>query len=333
MHLLYLVSARRNPLYGGKFLLNGRYRTYGQHSFLYDFAAACHRGGHQMDIFVDDLQEFPIALPLTAYCRIHNASEIADVRHEWSVALLDLADSQLLSILPAYLRTICIVHNPYQIIPVETLDRCDLLMCLSEYAFEEKIKIIQRAKLALNPQGIDLGRFTVSHVAEARRGRTRVLVYSRLDAEKRDAVQQTIRALAQLDVDLTVLGDGEEFWSISDDLGRDVTLINFIPCHCIHRILGNYDLVVSSGRGVMEAMACGKPVICAGRSYGGPVLEENIERLRRVNFTKSDGSNSDIGNLRAHIEAALSLRPETCRRLAERLFDVESFVRGVSALI
>lgn len=286
-----------------------------------------------MDIFVDSPDSFPITRPLSAYCQVKDVREIASMSSKWSAAVVDIVDDHLLSFLPDDLRAISVVHNPFQAASTAMVNRCDTFLCLTEYAFEEKLKMFKPPKLAFAPQGVDLRRFTVGPAQENRsEGKKRVLVYSRLDEEKHETLNKVIWALAELDIDLTVLGDGDGFWSISDHLAHKVTLINFIPCHSIHRIFKDYDLVVSSGRGVMEALASGKPAICAGRSYGGPVLKLNIDMLHRFNFTKSEGAQYAIHNLAVHIDSALSLSPSTCRRLAEQLFDVDNFVLKVFEL-
>ena len=59
---------------------------------------------------------------------------------------------------------------------------------------------------------------------------------------------------------------GEAFWRISDEFGDQVTLINHIPCHSIHRFLTDFDVIVSSGRGAMEALARGFPRFVRGLS-------------------------------------------------------------------
>ena len=84
---------------------------------------------------------------------------------------------------------------------------------------------------------------------------------------------------------MTVLGAGEAFWRISDDFGDQVTLINHIPCHSIHRFLTDFDVIVSSGRGAMEALASGIPTLCAGFQYAGLITPENIQTLLETNLT------------------------------------------------
>jgi hypothetical protein len=64
MNVLYTVSARGNPLYLGKFGLHGRYQTYGQHSFIYDFIAAASRRWVTVTLLVEGLSAFPLAEPL-----------------------------------------------------------------------------------------------------------------------------------------------------------------------------------------------------------------------------------------------------------------------------
>jgi hypothetical protein len=96
---------------------------------------------------------------------------------------------------------------------------------------------------------------------------------------------RVLEQLLRCDVRLTMLGDGDAFWKISDQYGGDLTLINHIPCHSIHNFLLHFDIVASAGRGILEALACGIPALCAGYEYGGPVLPSNIRRHMEVNIT------------------------------------------------
>ena len=49
----------------------------------------------------------------------------------------------------------------------------------------------------------------------------------------------------------------------------------------------NYsDLVIGSGRGILEAMACGKPVVILGENYEAEVVgPDNIEEIAYYNFS------------------------------------------------
>jgi len=149
---------------------------------------------------------------------------------------------------------------------------------------------------------------------------------------KADTVTRVIERLAEAEVDLTVLGDGDEFWPISDRLGTRITLVNFVPCHSIHHFLLMFDLIVSSGRGVMEALASGIPAICAGLGYGGPVLPDSVAQLHRANLTGYQAGDVPA-DMTADLAAAMRLEPTACREMAEARFDAATSVARVMQII
>ena len=126
-------------------------------------------------------------------------------------------------------------------------------------------------------------------------------------------------------VRLTLLGDGEAFWKISDQYGRDLTLINHMPCHSMHNFLHHFDIVASAGRGVFEALACGLPALCAGYEYGGPVLPNNIQRHMEVNITGYRMA-ADLARMPEDIDMAMSLDRQTCRLMASEHGSVDTFL-------
>jgi len=136
---------------------------------------------------------------------------------------------------------------------------------------------------------------------------------------------RVLERLLRCDVSLTMLGDGDAFWQISDRYGGDLTLINHIPCHSIHNFLHHFDIVASAGTGVLEALACGLPALCAGYEYGGPVLPNNIRRHMEVNITGYRMA-ADLAGMPQDIDRALSLGPEACRLMASEHGSVEIFL-------
>ena len=136
---------------------------------------------------------------------------------------------------------------------------------------------------------------------------------------------QILERLLLCKVKLTMLGDGDAFWKISDQYGRDLTLINYVPCHSMHNFLHHFDIVASAGRGVFEALACGLPALCAGYEYGGPVLPNNILRHMEVNITGYRMA-ADLAGMPDDIDMAMSLNRETCRLMASEHGSVDTFL-------
>lgn len=324
MHLLYAVSSSGNPLYEGKFGLRGRYHTYGQHSFIYDFIASCVRRGFTMTLLVEGLAEFPIAEPLGRYCKVIDSTELA----HWprcDLVLLDEPSEALMAFLPKDCRVATIIHRKNAAYSQHVITKSNKFICMTETALEYQRHFIRDEKLALIHQGVDLVRFhplpgCVGHPEK----RLRVLFYTRLDRNS-SVAWRVITQLLRSDVSLTVLGDGEIFWQVSDHYGDKITLINYVPCHSIHNFLHSFDVVVSAGRGVMEALASGVPALCAGFEYGGPVVPENILAHLTVNIT-GHRMGTDINFLAQDIRLASALSGETCRTMAEEHCSIDRFV-------
>jgi len=324
MNVLYAVSARDNPLYRGKFGLHGRYQTYGQHSFIYDLIAAASRRGVNVTLLVEGLSEFPLAEPLKEYSRVFEMDERAEVG-PIDLILLDEPTDKLVASLPAGSPIICIIHRKTSAYSQEIQDRCDQFLCMTEAALEYQSTKIPPKKLVMVHHGIDLQRFRLTNETRVqRKAQPNLLFYTRLDREE-VTMWRILEQLLRCDVRLTMLGDGDAFWKISDQYGRDLTLINHIPCHSIHNFLHHFDIVASAGRGVLEALACGLPALCAGYEYGGPLLPNNIQRHMETNITGYRMA-ADLAGMRQDIDMAMSLERDTCRLMASEHGSVETFL-------
>lgn len=324
--LVYALSASQNPLYRGKYEFRGRYQTYGQHSFIYDVVRAASRRHLCVTLLIEGLAAFPLVEPLKSVCRIVDAS--VDGVDSADVILLDEPTDYLLTRVPSDAPALCVVHRKNATYSASVVDRSQGFVCMTEGTLEFQAGRLPNEKLLLVHHGVDLQRFQpAAHRHAPDRQRAEILFYSRLDRDQQ-FIPVIVQSLIQTGHSITVLGDGDSFWQFSDRFGDRITLINHIPCHSIHHFLHHFSVVVSAGRGVMEALACGLPALCAGFDYGGVVLPENIRRHLRVGLT-GYRMGVPLEQLGGDVQMALSLPPQTCRAMAEEHCSVETFIERV----
>jgi hypothetical protein len=332
MRVVYLLSASGNPLYGGQYELNSRYQTYGQHSFIYDLVRAAARRGILVDLLIDGRDTFPLTVPLASSCDVHDFATAPSLAlADADFALVDEIPEHLLNVLPDHVRAFCIVHNAAADYSGAMKRRCTKFLCMTETAFRYQSRTIPIEQLVLIRQGVDLERFMHKPRSSGPSPDPRVLVYSRMDQEKETTKRSVIEQLVKAGVQVTVLGAGEAFWRISDEFGDQVTLINHIPCHSIHRFLTDFDVIVSSGRGAMEALASGIPTLCAGFEYAGLITPENIQTLLETNLT-GYGFGIPVSAIADDVARAMLVSPTVCRRLAEEHLAVDRYLDQLLAL-
>jgi glycosyltransferase involved in cell wall biosynthesis len=325
VHIVYLVSATNNLLYEGRYQLGSRYQTYGQHSFIYDLVVSASRRGIKISLLVQGLDRFPLSSPLAPYCDLTEV-EKAPSMEQADLILIDVIPEPLIRLLPPSVPAFCVVHNASMNYSEDFQVRCNRFLCMTEVALRHLSKRLVHSKAALIHQGVDMQRFRPKiHDTTLESGKTRVLIYSRMNSAKQRVVSGVVENLIPENVELTVLGDGDAFWHVSDRFGTDLTLINHIPCHSIHRFLLNYHVIISSGRGAMEGLASGVPVLCAGLGYGGPVLPENIRHLLKRNLT-GYGLGCETTAILSDLSVAMSLDWRTCRRMAEDYCSADRFI-------
>lgn len=147
----------------------------------------------------------------------------------------------------------------------------------------------------------------------------RLLYLSRLDRSKRPAFEGFVRELENLsnvdvgvqEIIVDIAGDGpdREKWvqhlaqaSIAPNIR-----VQFLGYrHVTGHFLRQYDLVVTMGRGILEALASGVPAAIAGpEGYKGLVREENFARFAPSNFTGR--GTVGLGNLARDLKTLLSV--------------------------
>jgi glycosyltransferase involved in cell wall biosynthesis len=95
------------------------------------------------------------------------------------------------------------------------------------------------------------------------------------------------------------------------------------------------DVVVTAGRGVYEAMACGKPVICYGAYWAdGIVTPENIVELMKCNCSGRNYSFKwDVGDIENAVNFVLGsgfrFSSEDYRKVAVEHFDIRNTVSKI----
>ena len=329
MRVVYLLSSSGNPLYGGQYALTSRYQTYGQHSFIYDLVRAAARRGILVDLLIDGRDTFPLTVPLASSCDVHDFATAPSLAlADADFALVDEIPAPLLNVLPQHVRAFCIVHNAAADYPDAMKQRCTTFLCMTETAFRYQSRTIPIEQLVLLRQGVDLERFMPKPRSSGPSPDPRVLVYSRMDQEKETTKLSVIEQLVETGFEVTVLGAGEAFWRISDEFGDQVTLINHIPCHSIHRFLTDFDVIVSSGRGAMEALASGIPTLCAGFDYAGLITSDNIQTLLETNLT-GYGFGIPVAAITDDVARAMLVSATVCRRLAEEHLAVDRYLDQV----
>ncbi|MGX1759508.1 hypothetical protein ACWIG5_21780 [Streptomyces lydicus] len=329
MHITYLLAAGSNSIYDGKHKQGGRYHTYGQHSFILDLLRVMGREGHDVRLVVDDLRNFPLA-PMFRDTDSISVTEDVGPPGETDLILVDEDAELMLRQFPVSVPAFRIVHHPGRRSSDYVVSRCERFICMTENALTLQEAYLPAGKAALVRQGVDLDRFP--EVPRARTPeRPRVLVYCRMDSGREALVGQVMENLDRAGLLVYAAGDGPGFWDISDRFGSEIILINHVPCHSIPNLLGEMDVVVSLGRGAMEAMATGIPTICAGYGYAGLVTEDNFDALMHYNLTGAY-CGQDATQVMTDVRNALRTDRREVRLLAEKYLSAEGFVNGVCDL-
>jgi colanic acid/amylovoran biosynthesis glycosyltransferase len=211
-------------------------------------------------------------------------------------------------------------------------------------------QILQVAKLPaervpLIPMGVDTDLFTPASAKPARPGQLRMATIARLNPVKGHGY--VLEALARLkrdglDVHYTIAGEGPHREAIEAQvrtlsLGAEVTFAGTVSEGGVLEILRAADAFVLASEGmgeaapvsVMEAMACGVPVICSRIGGTGDMIDDQVDGLliaqRDVGAltTNLERLARDLP-FRAQIAAAARERALTAfdyRAMARRLYD------------
>jgi len=168
------------------------------------------------------------------------------------------------------LKHVVTLHGPGQsLVSAEGVDR---VVAVSDEAAGPFRHLAER--LAVIENGVDLERFAPGPARPRRAGEPLRAVYlGRVGPAKKPGILALERAAGcRTDVFVRYVSD----WApqgrpeLTDDPAR---------------ILKEADVVFSTGRGIREAMACGAAACVLGIHWDGLVTPENLDRLRRYNFS------------------------------------------------
>ncbi len=333
MRLKYCLTSRNNPLYNGNFQSHTRYKTFGQHSFIIDFIATVKRHGCSIELLIEDKESFPLYEYLQEFCRITELSTGIHQLEEADAVILDKLSDEAIELISAGALLFYFVHDAGEQINRRLPAICHKILCMTDTAVRFQSTYINKDKLLLCQQGVDMDRFSFKGGAGSmmRKGdQIKVLLFTRLTLQKRATLISVLDELLTRKeaYSITLLGDGDLFWEICNTYGHLITVVNHIPCNSIQTFLPGFDVVISSARGVMEACASGIPAFCAGLGYAGLVREENIPHLMIRNLT-GFGEQVRVQSIHEEIKEALGKDRMHWRALSGKYFNMELFVQKV----
>jgi hypothetical protein len=332
----YVIQTAGNPLYNGHHKLGERYQVYGQISFVIDFLNLLER--RDFDIWlviIGAKNSFPEPALLSkkikiAYIDSHQSVQI----RAGSFIFLDLVDDDFLSNIPKK-TAFAIVHYSRYVYSSKYKECCSKFICMSGIALQRQSEMISPTSLVMFNHGVDLQRFSwVKRALDTPEQKKKILISGRLEGNRGRTLINLISELSpstRTDLDITVLGMGDIFWELADKYGNCLVLIPCINQSSMPHFIAQFDLIIGSGRIVMEALAIDRPVLVAGENYVGQITPENAKLLQFGNLTGTEQA-SRITSIYDDICSAIASKFSN-RIIAEEYFNMELFTTGVEQLL
>jgi glycosyltransferase involved in cell wall biosynthesis len=150
-------------------------------------------------------------------------------------------------------------------------------------------------QVVVSRNAIDFSHF--KDLAKNQDGHLDLLYVSRLDPDKRKAVEAVMDAVARVSTEqpqfrLRILGGGRQFekvrkraQALNAGIGRETIIVaGWMDDVAEH--FSEADVILGAGRCVLEALAAGKPALVVGsEGIGGVVTETNFYSLQKANFS------------------------------------------------
>jgi glycosyltransferase involved in cell wall biosynthesis len=182
------------------------------------------------------------------------------------------------------------------------------LICISLQVYDQlKSDPNLAGKLVVIQNGIDIDIFKPVRLPSDGR---KILFIGRLDADKYYSLKIIIEALAAIPgVELLVAGPGAYYDQLKAEAPSWVKCLGFV--RDMPALINEAGIVIGTGRGVREAMACGIPAIALDAcGYDGLVTPETINALEYGNFMGRSGRPLNADNLLHDLSRVID-HPET----------------------
>lgn len=193
----------------------------------------------------------------------------------------------------------------------------DKIIVISKEIEEKILDLdIDPKKITVIPNMIEVDNTLVTeppplNISDIRSESVKIVTVSRLDLYKTDVPQNLLftaeRILNQYpkrDIQIIIVGGGSELAKlqtlgdqINQRLGRQAIVFTGFRKDAIH-IISHADIVLGSGRVVLEAMALGKPTIVASAQFGGILDDKTFTQLAQYNFSgRNSTEKTSTGNI------------------------------------
>lgn len=214
----------------------------------------------------------------------------------------------------------------------ETHRRIAKIICISQEVYDRLVlgnpDIVP--KLVIIQNGVDTERFRPFHRSG---GGKNLLFVGRLDLDKRYSLKIVFEAVEALPgVELLVAGSGPYLEELRLDAPPFVKWLGYVKD--MAPVINQADVVIGTGRGVREAMACGIPAIALDAcGYDGLVTPETIESLEYQNFSGRSGRPLKAEYLLEDLRRVFA-SPETRAAIGEwsRRYAEENYSSTIAAL-
>jgi glycosyltransferase involved in cell wall biosynthesis len=175
---------------------------------------------------------------------------------------------------------------------------------------------IEPNKISVIPNMIEIDNTLITNpsplaIPDIRSDSIKIVTVSRLDLYKTDVPQNLLLTAERIinqypdrDIQILIVGGGSELArlqtlgdQINQKLGRQAIVFTGFRKDAIH-IISHADIVLGSGRVVLEAMALGKPTIVASAQFGGILNAETFPQLAQYNFSgRNSTEKTSTGNI------------------------------------
>ncbi|MEW6172561.1 MAG: glycosyltransferase family 4 protein [Bacillota bacterium] len=214
----------------------------------------------------------------------------------------------------------------------ETHRSIDKIICISQEVYD-RVALGNPGidpKLVIIQNGVDTERFKPLY---QHRGGKKLLFIGRLDMDKRYSLKIIFEAVEALPgVELLVAGSGPYLDELRLDAPPFVKWLGYVQD--MAPVINQADIVIGTGRGVREAMACGVPAIALDAcGYDGLATPETIKSLEYQNFSGRSGRPLEVEFLVKDLRKVLG-SPETRAAIGEwsRRYAEDNYSSTIAAL-